>query len=95
MQPKLHSDAACAAYHEAGLWGDKLIVDYVDDHARRDPVKAAIVDCRETITYAALVRRSENLAAALKANLKRRKAQAPHSPPSRPVRDRPEGGQDR
>jgi non-ribosomal peptide synthetase component E (peptide arylation enzyme) len=67
MQPKLHSDAACAAYHEAGLWGDKLIVDYIDDHARRDPAKAAIVDCRETITYATLVRRSENLAAAFKA----------------------------
>ena len=59
MQPKLHSDAACAAYHEAGLWGDKLIVDYIDNHARRDPAKAAIVDCRETITYATLVRRSE------------------------------------
>jgi acyl-CoA synthetase (AMP-forming)/AMP-acid ligase II len=67
MQPKLHSDAACAAYHEAGLWGDKLIVDYIDDHARRDPAKAAIIDCRETITYATLVRRSENLAAAFKA----------------------------
>jgi len=67
MQPKLHSDAACAAFHEAGLWGDKLIVDYIDDHARRDPAKTAIVDCRETITYASLVRRSENLAAAFKA----------------------------
>jgi acyl-CoA synthetase (AMP-forming)/AMP-acid ligase II len=67
MQPKLHSDAACAAFHEAGLWGDKLIVDYIDDHARRDPAKTAIVDCRETITYATLVRRSENLAAAFKA----------------------------
>jgi acyl-CoA synthetase (AMP-forming)/AMP-acid ligase II len=67
MQPKLHSDAACAAFHEAGLWGDKLIVDYIDNHARRDPDKTAIVDCRETITYATLVRRSENLAAAFKA----------------------------
>jgi acyl-CoA synthetase (AMP-forming)/AMP-acid ligase II len=67
MQPKLHSDAACAAFHESGLWGDKLIVDFVDAHTRSNPAKAAIIDCRETVTYADLVRRSENLAAAFKA----------------------------
>jgi acyl-coenzyme A synthetase/AMP-(fatty) acid ligase len=67
MQPKLHSDAESAAFHEAGLWGDKLIVDFVDEHARSHPAKVAIVDCREMVTYATLVRRSENLAAAFKA----------------------------
>lgn len=67
MQPKLHSDAACAAFHEDGLWGDRLIVDYVDEHAHRHPAKTAIVDCRELVSYATLVRRSENLAAAFKA----------------------------
>jgi acyl-coenzyme A synthetase/AMP-(fatty) acid ligase len=65
-QPRLHSEAARKAFHDAGLWGDKLIVDYIDEHARRTPGKAAIIDGRETITYATLARRSENLAAALK-----------------------------
>lgn len=67
MQPKLHSDADSAGFHAAGLWGDKLIVDFVDEHASVNPAKVAIVDSRETVTYAALVRRSENLAAAFKA----------------------------
>jgi acyl-CoA synthetase (AMP-forming)/AMP-acid ligase II len=65
IQPRLHADADRDAFRAAGLWGEKLIVDYVDEHARRDPEKSAIIDCRETISYATLVRRSENLAVAL------------------------------
>jgi acyl-CoA synthetase (AMP-forming)/AMP-acid ligase II len=64
-QPTILSDRACATYREAGLWGDRLIVDYVDANARRTPEKAAIIDSRETIAYAELARRSQNLAAAL------------------------------
>jgi acyl-CoA synthetase (AMP-forming)/AMP-acid ligase II len=64
MQPKLFSDAICAFYHEAGYWGDKAMVDYVDEHALRTPEKPAIIDCRETIDYATLKQRTENVAAA-------------------------------
>jgi acyl-CoA synthetase (AMP-forming)/AMP-acid ligase II len=67
MQPKILPDRLCAAFRANGLWGDRLIVDHVDANARSTPAKAAIVDSRETIDYGELVRRSENLAAALKA----------------------------
>ena len=67
MQPKILADAACAAFRRAGLWGDKLIVDYVDENAHATPNKAAIIDSRGTVSYADLVRRSENLAARLMA----------------------------
>ena len=66
MQPKILPDSSRAAFRKAGLWGDKLIVDYVDANARTTPDKPAIIDSRETIDYADLVRRSENLAATLK-----------------------------
>ncbi len=66
MQPRILPDRSCAAFHADGLWSDRLIVDHVDANARSTPAKAAIVDSRETIDYAELVRRSENLAAALK-----------------------------
>lgn len=54
-----------AEYRRLGYWTDRLIVDYVDEHAARTPDKAAITDNRGSITYQNLVRRTENLAASL------------------------------
>jgi acyl-CoA synthetase (AMP-forming)/AMP-acid ligase II len=65
IQPSILSAQQRETFREAGLWGDKLIVDHVDASARRKPDRPAIVDSRGTISYAELVRRSENLAAAL------------------------------
>jgi len=64
-QPTILSPEAGESYRKAGLWGDRLIVDHVDAHARRAPHKLAIADSRETIDYFELVRRSENLAAGM------------------------------
>ena len=64
-QPTIFSPSSGEAYRKAGLWGDRLIVDHVDAHARRAPYKMAIADSRETLDYAEVVRRSENLAAAM------------------------------
>lgn len=57
--------ADTAEFYARGYWGDRLTVDYVDAHAKAYPRKAALIDSRGILTYAALVMQSQNLAAAL------------------------------
>lgn len=60
-----HGVEVARRFRQAGLWGDRLLVDFVDAHARRWPAKPAVIDGRETLTYRELVRGSENVAMGL------------------------------
>lgn len=59
------TEAQTRLYRQGGYWADRLLVDYLDEHAARTPDKVAITDNRGTITYAQLRTRTRNLAAAL------------------------------
>ena len=48
-----------------GVWKGRLLVDYVDEHARTDPNRAAIVERNGTLTYKEFCAKTRNLAAAL------------------------------
>lgn len=61
----VQTEEQMAEYRRLGHWTDRLIVDYVDEHAARTPDKVAMTDNRGSITYRDLVRRTENLAASL------------------------------
>lgn len=60
-----HDGAAAGRFRAAGLWGDRLLVDYVDEQARAAPDKVALVDSAGVLTYRELVERSESLAVGL------------------------------
>jgi non-ribosomal peptide synthetase component E (peptide arylation enzyme) len=62
--PLYHGDQF-AKYHAQGLWSTRLFVDHVDEWARRQPGKPAIVEGSRTLTYAQVVAMSKNVAAAL------------------------------
>lgn len=64
-QPRIHSDEDIRRYHREGLWGSRLLVDFVDEHAGRTPDKCAIAEARGKLTYGEVARQSENLAASL------------------------------
>lgn len=53
-----------AEFYRRGYWSNRLIVDYVDEHAAAHPEKAALIDNRGTLGYAELAARTRNLAAA-------------------------------
>lgn len=61
----IQTEEQMAEYRRLGYWTDRLIVDYIDGHAARTPDKVAMTDSRGAITYGELVRKTENLAAAL------------------------------
>lgn len=63
--PTLHDAADAARFRRLRYWRDRLLVDYLDDAARRTPDKPALIDNRGTLTYRALARRTRNLAASL------------------------------
>jgi len=58
-------DSRAAEYRQLGYWKDRLLIDYIDEHAGNSPDKVAITDNRSSLTYAQLVQKTENLAAAL------------------------------
>lgn len=64
-QPTILSAASKNLYRRQGLWGDRLIVDWLDERAAATPDKAAIVETEHVVTYKEVVRRSENLATSL------------------------------
>lgn len=59
------TEAQTRLYRQGGDWADRLLVDYLDEHAARTPDKVAITDNRGTITYDQLRNMTRNLAAAL------------------------------
>ena len=61
----VQTDSQAAEYRRLGYWKDRLLIDYIDEHAGRTPDKVAITDNRGSITYRQLVQKTENLAAAL------------------------------
>jgi Acyl-CoA synthetases (AMP-forming)/AMP-acid ligases II len=58
-------DSRAAEYRQLGYWKDRLLIDYIDEHAGNSPDKVAITDNRGSLTYGQLVQKTENLAAAL------------------------------
>ncbi|QIK41573.1 AMP-binding protein [Pontivivens nitratireducens] len=58
-------DSRAAEYRQLGYWKDRLLIDYIDEHAGNVPDKVAIADNRSSLTYSQLVQKTENLAAAL------------------------------
>ncbi len=64
-QPCLHADAQIQGFHAAGIFSQKLLVDHLDERARQTPTKPAIIESQRQLSYAEVVRQSENLAAAL------------------------------
>ncbi|MBI4191823.1 MAG: AMP-binding protein [Betaproteobacteria bacterium] len=65
MKLNVRPIADTAEFYLRGYWQDRLIVDYVDEHAAAHPDKAALIDNRGTLTYGELVAQTRNLAAAL------------------------------
>ncbi|MGX9936526.1 class I adenylate-forming enzyme family protein [Advenella kashmirensis] len=64
-QPTLYGIEEFAKYHHDGLWGTRLIIDYIDDHAKATPNKIAIVEQHRKLSYSELARTSRNIAASL------------------------------
>ncbi len=64
-QPCLHSDAQIQGFHAEGRFNQKLLVDHLDERALQTPAKVAIIENQRRLSYAEVVRQSENLAAAL------------------------------
>jgi non-ribosomal peptide synthetase component E (peptide arylation enzyme) len=64
-QPALHGAEQIARFHAEGRWGERLLVDHVDERARETPDKAAIIESQRRLSYRDIVRLSENIAAAL------------------------------
>jgi non-ribosomal peptide synthetase component E (peptide arylation enzyme) len=52
-----------AAFKRDGLWLDRLLIDYLDEHARSRPDEVAVVDERRRVTWRQLKERSDRLAA--------------------------------
>ena len=50
----LLTDELIAAYTDAGYWKNKVVTDFLDEHAEKTPDKMAYVDRRGTLTYAEL-----------------------------------------
>lgn len=61
----VQNDSQAAEYRRLGYWKDRLLIDYIDEHAGRTPDKVAITDNRGSTTYRQLAQKTENLAAAL------------------------------
>ena len=64
-QPRLHTDLQLEQFHAKGLFGKRLLVDFLDENASTRPEKTAIIEAHRTLTYREIKRLSENLAASL------------------------------
>jgi non-ribosomal peptide synthetase component E (peptide arylation enzyme) len=65
QQPRIHSEEEVSEYHEQGRYGTKLLVDYLDSHAKAAPDKTGIIEADRGFTYQEIARLSENVAASL------------------------------
>jgi non-ribosomal peptide synthetase component E (peptide arylation enzyme) len=64
-QPRLHTDEQIEQFHHEGWYGQRLLVDHLDEQAEKAPDKIAIVEAHRSLSYREVVRLSENLAASL------------------------------
>ncbi|MGI4815441.1 MAG: class I adenylate-forming enzyme family protein [Janthinobacterium lividum] len=64
-QPRIHSDGQVRQFHDSGMYGDQLLVDYLDAHARERPDKIAIIEAHRQLSYREVAAWSENVAASL------------------------------
>lgn len=61
----LREDAGVTRMYELGLWDNRTFADIVDEHARTQPDKTAVVDARGRLSYRELTDLSARLAAVL------------------------------
>ena len=62
---QVYSGERIAYFKEQGYWTDKLIVDFLDEHAVDQPQEVGVVDERRRITWGDLKERTDRLAAGL------------------------------
>lgn len=60
-----HDEATRQRFRDSGLWGDRTIVEIVDDHAVANPDKLAVADDHVRLTYAELREQSRRVASVL------------------------------
>ena len=58
-------DADARRFRENGWWRDRLLFDYVEEHAASDPGRTAVVDARGTMTRDELLGEARRIAAGL------------------------------
>ncbi|MBV7484860.1 AMP-binding protein [Bordetella sp. BOR01] len=57
--------AEADAYRRQGVWNERLIIDYLDEHAARAPQRTAFIDSRSSIDYTTLQADSYRVALSL------------------------------
>lgn len=59
----VYSEEQIAAFKRAGLWQDRLLIDFLDEHRRTRPQEIAVVDRQRRVTWAELAERVDRIAA--------------------------------